>query len=275
MIIFTPRRIAGFAGILVVVAAVYSVPHVVAWNPGPRAGFWVLVVTASAALWYGWLTYLLLRRSQTPVLVASFEDGRTVIRNFGAGAALNVTCVTDTGSTIARTPDLAPNASHNVNAAIRWTVTESRYLFYQDVIGRWHGTKCLGQGITNAANIPVANVFLGRVFNPPSDARRAALARSAVEHWVQLNRPWDPRNWFRRIAYRVRKRRAETRILKLIRAAIADGRLGSSFSPNEVATAIELDKVVADRFLPNHVVGNAGGERALFIQEWSGRYRLK
>jgi hypothetical protein len=181
--------------------------------------------------------------------------------------------VTDNGSTIARTPDFAPSASHNVNAAIRWTVTESRYLFYQDVIGRWYGTKCLG--IANEANIPVANVFLGRVFNPPSDARRAALARSAVEHWVQLNRSWDPRNWFRRIAYRVRKRRAETRIVKLIRAAVADSRLGTSFSPDEVATATELGSVVAGRFLPNHVVGNAGGERALFEEGASGRYRLK
>jgi hypothetical protein len=118
-------------------------------------------------------------------------------------------------------------------------------------------------------------VFLGRVFNPPPDARRAALVRSAVEYWVQLNRSWDPRNWIRRVSYWVKKWRAERRIVKLIRSAIAAGRLAPAFTPAEVSEATELERIVADRFLPNHIVGNAGGEREFFVEEAAGRFRLK
>jgi hypothetical protein len=168
-----------------------------------------------------------------------------------------------------------PGVSHGISAAINWTINESRYLFYQDVFGRWYGTKCLGQAISKAADIPVANVFLGRVFNPPPHAGRAALVRSAVERWVQLNRTWDPRNWIRRVAYYVRKLIAERRIVKLIRSAVADGRLGGTFTSTELSAAIQLERTVVDRFLPNHTVGNVVGEREFFAEGSPGQFRLK
>jgi hypothetical protein len=275
MIIVTPKRLTAVFALFAALALLYAGPRAVGWQPEPRASFWVLVLTAGAALWYAYLTYRLLRGEQTPVLVIAYEDGRTVVTNFGRGAALNISLANDSGRTLARATDLASGARTTIAATVVWTVKEARYLFYQDVSGRWHGTKCLGQAISTAASIPVANVALGRVFNPPPAVRRAALVRSAVEHWVQLNRSWDPRNWIRRATYWVRKWRAEKRITNRIRAARAEGRLGDTFTPAEVSTATELEPVVADRFLPNHTVGNFAGEREFFVQEPSGRFRLK
>ncbi len=275
MIIFTPKRVAAVLVLIACVALAYSPPNLIAWEPGARASFWVLAAAVGVALWYAWLTYCLLCGEQTPVLVIAYEENHTVIRNFGRGGALNISLTTDEGRTIARGPDLGPSESQSVSTAIEWTINEARYLFYQDVMGRWHGTKCLGEAISSAANIPVVNVFLGRVFNPPPDARRAALVRSAVEHWVQLNRSWDPRNWIRRARYYVRKMRAERRILKLIRSAIANGRLGETFTPVEVSATTEVEGVIADRFLPNHRVGNVAGERKFFIEDPPGRFRLR
>ena len=275
MIIFTPKRVAAVVVVVVGVAFAYFTPRLIDWEPGARATFWVLVLAAGAALWYVWLTYRLLRGEQTPVLAIAYEEGHTVIRNFGRGAALNISLTTDEGRTLTRGSDLGPGASQSVSAAMQWTINEARYLFYQDVMGRWHGTKCLGQAISSAANIPVANVFLGRVFNPPPDVRSAALVRSAVEHWVQLNRSWDPRNWIRRARYYVQKMRAERRILKLIRSAIGNGRLGETFTPAEVSAATEVEGDVADRFLPNHRVGNVAGDREFFIEDQPGRFRLR
>jgi len=275
MIIFTPRRMSAAMAAVAIFALAYSIPRLIAREPGNRAVFWVLVVTAAAALWYGWLTYRLLREGQTPVLVSAYEGDRTVIRNFGTGAALNISLTTDEGKTLSRGPDLAPGGAHSPSIRIEWTINEAKYLFYQNVTGRWYGTKCLGQGIGKAAYVPVGNVFLGRVFNPPPDARCAALVRSAVEQWVQLNRSWDPRNWIRRATYFVKQLRAERRILRLIRSAIGGGFLGAIFTPAEVSSATDLERVIADRFLANHTVGNAVGEREFFVEESPGRFRLK
>ena len=275
MVVVTPKRIALLAALGFSIALALSAPSLITWQPGNRAVFWVLVVTATAAIWYGWLTYRLLRAQHTPVLVSAYEEGRTVIRNFGAGAALNVALANDDGKTITRVSDLPAAGTCTSSKPVDWTIHEARYLFYQDVFGRWYGTKCLGQGLGKAANVPVANVFLGRVFNPPSEARRGALVRSAVEHWVQLNRSWDPRNWVRRGRYWVDKWRAEKHIISLIRSAIVAGRLGRIFTPAEVSDVTELERVVADRFLPNHAVGNVGGEREFFVEDSPGRFRLK
>ena len=275
MTIITARRAALVALVVLAGGTAYVLRGVTAWEPSPRANFWILTAAAGAALWYGWLTYLSLRADQTPTLVARFQNDSTIVQNFGRGAALNVSITDDDGNRLVRVPDLAPNESHSISSRIDWTVTEARYVFSQDVRAKWFGTKALGQGITSAANLPVANVFLGRVFNPPSDATRAAAVRSAVDHWVQLNRSWDPRNWVRRLAYFARKYMAERRIVTLIRAAIRDGRLTSPFSASDVSTATDLDRIVADRFLPNHRVGNPGDEREFFVEESSGRFRLK
>lgn len=274
MVVVTLKRIALLAALGVAIALALSAPSLITWQPGDRAVFWVLIVTATAAIWYGWLTYRLLRGQHTPLLVSAYEEDRTVIRNFGAGAALNVALANDDGKTITRVSDLPAAGTHTSSKPIDWTIHEARYLFYQDVFGRWYGTKCLGQGLGKAAYVPVANVFLGRVFNPPSEARRGALVRSAVEHWVQLNRSWDPRNWVRRGRYWVNKWRAERRIISLIRSAIAAGRLERAFTAAEVSEATELQRVVADRFLPNHALGNAGGEREFFVEDSPGRFRL-
>lgn len=275
MLIITPRRVIAVAAAVGVLALAYAFQTLVVWEPDSRANFWVLVLTAAAALWYALLTYLLLRGEQRPVLVGAYEEDRTVIRNFGRGAALNVSLTTDEGKALARGGDLAPGGARNIDSRIDWTVDESRYLFYQDVLGRWYGTKCLGQALGRAAYLPVANVFLGRVFNPPSDARQAALVRSAVEYWVQLNRSWDPRNWIRRTTWFVKKMRAERRIIELVKSAVRAGRLGTIFTPAELSAATDLERVVADRFLPNHAVGNAAGEREFFVEESAGRFRLK
>jgi len=274
MVVVTPKRIALLLGLGVAAALALSARSLIAWQPGGRAVFWVLVVTATAAIWYCWLTYLLWRAQHTPVLVSAYEEGGTVIRNFGSGVALNVALANGDGTTITRVADLPAAGTYTSSKPIDWAIYESRYLFYQDVFGRWYGTKCLGQGLGKAAYIPVANVFLGRVFNPPSEARRGALVRSAVEHLVQLNRSWDPRNWVRRGRHWVNKWRAERRIVSLIRSAIMAGRLGRVFTPAEVSEATELERVVADRFLPNHALGNAGGEREFFVEDSPGRFRL-
>jgi hypothetical protein len=256
MLIITPRRLTGALALLAAGALLYKAPTAMAWQPAARASFWVLVLTAGAALWYSWLTYRLLRGQQTPTLVVAYENGQTVVRNFGQGAALNISLTTDTGQTLGRASDLSSGGTGTVTA-------------------RWHGTKCLGQAISPAVNIPVASQVLGRVFNPPPAVRRVALVRSAVEHWVQLYRTWDPRNWVRRGAHALRKRRAENRIIGLIRHAKAAGWLGEIFTALDVSNATELERVVADRFLPNHTVGNAGGEREFFVEDSAGRYRLK
>ena len=275
MLIITPRRLTGALALLAAGALLYKAPTAMAWQPAARASFWVLVLTAGAALWYSWLTYRLLRGQQTPTLVVAYENGQTVVRNFGQGAALNISLTTDTGQTLGRASDLSSGGTGTVTAPINWTVAEARYVFCQDVTARWHGTKCLGQAISPAVNIPVASQVLGRVFNPPPAVRRVALVRSAVEHWVQLYRTWDPRNWVRRGAHALRKRRAENRIIGLIRHAKAAGWLGEIFTALDVSNATELERVVADRFLPNHTVGNAGGEREFFVEDSAGRYRLK
>jgi hypothetical protein len=275
MVIVTTRRVTAGTTLVVVGALAYFLPSLISWEPGTRANFWVLVLTAGAALWYAWLAYLLLRGEQRPVVVAAYEEGRTVIRNFGRGAALNVSLTAEDGRVFARGGDLAPTGTGYIQSQIDWTIDEARYLFFQDVVGRWYGTKCLGQSLGKAAYLPVANVFLGRVFNPPSDARKAALVRSAVEHWVQLNRSWDPRNWLRVGIWTFKKWRAERRIVELVKAAIREGRLSDTFSPAEVSAATDLERVVADRFVPNHAVGSAAGEREFFVQESANRFRLK
>jgi hypothetical protein len=186
-----------------------------------------------------------------------------------------VSIIDDDGHELARVPDLAPTESQSISSRIDWTIFKARYVFYQDVQANWFGTKALGQGISSAANLPVANVFLGRVFNPPTDAARSAMVRSAVNYLVQLNRSWDPRNWFRKLAYWAQKHRAERCILSMIRTALRDGRLESPFTASDVSTATELEQIVANRFLPNHCIGNPGGEREFFVEKRSGRFRLK
>ncbi len=275
MLAFTPRRLGSVCLVVVAVAVVYGAPMAFAQAPGPRANFWVLVLTAGAAVWYAWLTYRLLRGQQTPALVVAFENGCTIVRNFGQGAALNVSLTDGSGQTIGRTTDLGSGGCGSIPTSAEWTINEARFIFCQDVGGRWHMTKCLGQALAPAQNIPIANEVIGRVFNPPPAVRRAVAVRSAIEHWVQLNRTWDPRNWFRRATYLLRKRRAENRILRLIREARAAGRLGTTFTAADVSTATDLERIVADRFLPNHLVGNRDGEREIFFQEADGRYRLR
>ena len=274
MLLLTPRRIAIAIGAALLAAGIYSAPLVFPWALRQVATFWVYVLTAAAAFWYGWLTYLLLRKEQTPVLVMSYEDASTVFRNFGRGAALNVTLLDTKGRTVARAKDLGPDKSYSTSTAIRWTLEHGRYVFYQDIFGRWYATKCLGQGVTQAQSSTVSNAFVGRVYSPPPEARRAALVRDAVEHWVQLNRSWDPRNWVRRASYYVRKLRAEKRIIKSIREAIAAGRLGELFTAAEVAQATQIERAVIDRFLGNHVPGNVDQERAYFVQAEAERFRL-
>lgn len=275
MLIYTPRRLATVFAVLAILALAYFLPSVTTWQPGARANFWVLVLTAGAALLYAWLTYLLLRSDQRPVVVVAYEDARTVVRNFGRGAALNVSVTSDEGRTIDRIGNLAPSAERRMRVQIDWTVDAARYIFYQDAFGRWYGTKSLGQALSASADLPVANLFLGRVFNPPPEARQAAMVRSAVEYWVQLNRTWDPRNWVRRLSWFLKKMRAERRIITLIKSAIGDGRLGESFTTEQLSNATELERVVADRFLPNHAVGNLDNEREYFVPESGGRFRFK
>jgi len=41
-------------------------------------------------------------------------------------------------------------------------------------------------GVSRAAHLLIANVFLGRVFNPPSDARQAALVQSIFNPYSQF-----------------------------------------------------------------------------------------
>jgi len=275
MLIYTPKRLTTVLAILGILTLAYVLPNVISWQPGGRANFWVLVLTAGAALLYAWLTYLLLRSDQRPVVVVAYEDARTVVRNFGRGAALNVSVTNDKGRTIDRVGNLAPSVERRMRVQLDWTIDEARYIFCQDVFGRWYGTKSLGQSLSASAELPIANLFLGRVFNPPPEARQAAMVRSAVEYWVQLNRSWDPRNWLRRLLWFVKKIRAERRIVRLIKSAIVDGRLKTSFTAEELSKATELERIVADRFLPNHAVGNLDNERPYFVAESGGRFRLK
>lgn len=242
MVILTLKRVAWFTVTVLALASAWSLPVMLNWRPGERAMFWALVATALAAIWYAWLTYRILRAQHTPVLVGAFENTQTVVRNFGAGAGVNVIITDSHGHKLTRVSDLAPGQSCTVSQAIDWTISGANYLFYQDVYARWYGTRSLGQAIASAANIPVANVFLGRVFNAPPEARRAALVISAVDYWVQLNRSWDPRNWVRRFEFFVKKWLAERRILGLIRAAIVAGRLPNKFTAAQLAEATDIEK---------------------------------
>jgi hypothetical protein len=54
---------------------VLAFQRVLEWEPGQRASFWILVVTAGAAFWYAWLTYLILRADRTPTLAVSSQGG--------------------------------------------------------------------------------------------------------------------------------------------------------------------------------------------------------
>jgi hypothetical protein len=65
----------------------------------------------------------------------------------------------------------------------------------------------------------------------------------------------------------------EGQTIKLIRNAVASGRLKEPFTPNEVNGAIGI--TFAETFLPKHRVGNPGGTTELFIQVSRGVYRLK
>lgn len=272
MNLLTPRIVAWATTLALLAAALYWRTALAAWAPGPVATFWVLVLTASAALWYGWLTYLLLRKDHTPVVVMSFSSGATIFRNVGHGVALNVVLV-ERNRTVARAKDLARNECHHVNTTIRWTLDRGRHVFYQDAYGRWYATKCLGQGIADVPEVAVANAFVGRTYNPPKEVRRAALVRDVLEHFVQLNRTWDPRNWLGKAMHWNRKRRAENRLVGMVRRALTTGRLSEPFSAAEMSVAIELEAVVAEPFLANHSPGNADGERVFFERD-GDTYRL-
>lgn len=274
MNLLTPRIIAWVVIGAIASVAFYQSAALVAWTPGPVASFWVLALTAAAALWYGWLTYLLFRKDYIPVIVVSFRGGVTIFRNVGHGAALNISLIDSNGRKVTRSPDLARDERHEVGMVIRWTLERGRFVFYQDAYGRWYATKCLGQGIAEAPEIPVSNAFVGRVYNPPKEARRAALVRDVFEHWVQLNRSWDPRNWVRRAAHWYKKWRAEKRIVGMIRDAIREGTLNEPFHAADVSRAIDLESVIAERFLANHTHGNIDGERVFFAAEGTG-FRLR
>lgn len=276
MVLFSLRRLTTLAIAISAIAVLpLVVPRLLQWSPGDQATYWMLALTAAGALWVGWLTYLNLRSEQRPILIVTFEDGGTKVRNLGRGASLNGSLTGDAGNRLARFADLASGETAPVRHTMDWTITESRFLFYQDIAGAWFSTKCLGQGATGAHNLPVANLFLGRVFNPPASARSAATSRSAIEHLTQLNRWWDPRNWFRRIAYEVKLWRSERRLVEMITASLKAGTLTSPFTSAEVSRATGMEGVVADRFLPNHTVNNPGGEREFFVETENGRFRLK
>jgi hypothetical protein len=65
----------------------------------------------------------------------------------------------------------------------------------------------------------------------------------------------------------------EGNTIRLIREAVAAGRIPVQFTPSDVDAALGIDW--AGTFLPKHRVGNPGKNTALFVQVSRGLYRLK
>jgi hypothetical protein len=65
----------------------------------------------------------------------------------------------------------------------------------------------------------------------------------------------------------------ERNTIRLIREAVAAGRIPAQFTPSDVNDALGIDW--AGTFLPKHRVGNPGKNSELFVQVTPGLYRLK
>jgi hypothetical protein len=65
----------------------------------------------------------------------------------------------------------------------------------------------------------------------------------------------------------------EGQTIRLIREAVAAGRIPKQFRPADVNAALKIP--FAGTFLPKHRVGNPGNNTALFVQISRGLYRLK
>jgi hypothetical protein len=65
----------------------------------------------------------------------------------------------------------------------------------------------------------------------------------------------------------------EGQTIRLIREAVAAGRISKQFRPVDVNTALGIDW--AGTFLPKHCVGNPGNNTELFVKISRGLYRLK
>jgi hypothetical protein len=127
MIIITPRKLSILAALLAVALGLYfGIGGLRTWEPGNRATFWVLTVTAAAALGYAWLTYQILRAEHVPILTAVFRGGQTVVRNNGKGAALNASVANAKGGFLWTIGDLPPSEERSITQNLGWSIAEAR-----------------------------------------------------------------------------------------------------------------------------------------------------
>jgi hypothetical protein len=237
---------------------------IIDWDPSPKANFWVLVATAVAATWYGWLTHLIRRAEHTPVLTASYNNNQTVITNNGKGAALNATLTDNKGNVRLTIGDVPPGDTHGFGHNVGWNITDSFYVFYQNVFGHWYATKSLASIIAHTSTFPITNNFQGRIFNPPPDAARQASTQSAFEYMLRMAHWWSPRFWFQYAKQWSRKRWIAFRTMWIVRRASRLRVLSMPFTPEELAHVIDWPTPVVQRFIEEHSVSNTYGGKEYF-----------
>lgn len=134
---------------------------------------------------------------QRPLLGLERTAEGVVVQNSGRGLAINVFVTTEDGSIADAFSTLRGGQDRAVRQnQISRGIASGNAIYYQDVAGRWHQTKCVCRGMNGG---PFGNKFMGRVPSRrvPRDVRkRVRLAgRSAWEHFQRLESSFTFDSW--------------------------------------------------------------------------------